>query len=63
MVFKELIKTPHILQGTVPTLADGTVAGIMLNLVQSSLMKQTQFKHRNTGDVVFKFTWEAFFFF
>lgn len=53
-----------------PTLADGTVAVIMLNLVQvlldssstiiSSLMKlhwpQTQFKHRNTGDV-FVFTW------
>lgn len=53
-----------------PTLADGTVAVIMLNLVQvllyssstvtSSLMKahrpQTQFKHCNTGDV-FVFTW------
>lgn len=61
-------KISHALRGTMPTLADGTVAVIMLNLVQvllyssptvtSSLMKlhRPQFKHYNTGDV-FVFTW------
>lgn len=59
--FKELTKkTSHVLQGTMPTLADGTVAEIiMLNLVQEFLDRSFKFTDetdtiqtlQNTGDV------------